>query len=635
MHSSSPGIQSKIATLALALMLVTLWLLMHGYHGLTGDGQIYAFQALARIHPQLAADLYLQNTSQDQFTIFSPVYAWFIGWLGLENAARLLTVLFTVWLLAAAWSFARAVTNRDAAWLALAFLLIVAGDYGGSGVFRFSEQYLTARLPAEALVITALACYLRGMKRFGLLLAIGALFVHPLIALPGLLLLICLWLPSRVSVMGAILGVLTVLGIAAAAAILPAASQVLTVMDAAWLEVVRERSQFLFLQLWSIHDWDVNAQPFLYLAFTALAVPDERIRKLCIAAALVGAAGMAIALIAGLIGPVAILVQCQAWRWVWITVFVSALLLPVTALQVWRDDKCGPLCVILLISGWTLPAVDGTACILLAMIFWLTRTKIHARLGFYFRWVSAALGIAIAAWILVKSWTIVSPPSSVSGRAALGAAQIPDIFALKIPAVLFGALLWWWIRTSRNIFVPAFLCAMLVACSIFILPAAFKQSRTFASPRDVREFADWANAIPPTSTVLVAPARDVGAFVWFTLGRPNYLAVDQSSGVVFSRATALEVQRRAQVLLPLMDSNWKILTSLRTGAAAAGGRKLDTVARPLTANSLMQVCADPSLGFVISPENIRFDPLRHEHAGAWKDWNLYDCRKVRALVPAK
>jgi hypothetical protein len=135
--------------------------------------------------------------------------------------------------------------------------------------------------------------------------------------------------------------------------------------------------------------------------------------------------------------------------------------------------------------------------------------------------------------------------------------------------------------------------------------------------------------------VLVAPARDVGTFVWFTLGRPNYLAVDQSSGVVFSRATALEVQRRSQVLLPLMDSNWKILTSLRTGAAAAGGRKVDTVARPLTANSLMQVCADPYLGFVISPENIGFDPLRHEHAGAWKDWNLYDCRKVRSLVPAK
>ena len=104
----------KFATLSLVLLLVALWLAMHGYHGLTGDGQIYAFQAFARLHPQLTGDLYLQNTSQDQFTLFSPMYAWCIGLLGLENAARLLTFLFTIWFLAAAWSFARAVTGRDA-----------------------------------------------------------------------------------------------------------------------------------------------------------------------------------------------------------------------------------------------------------------------------------------------------------------------------------------------------------------------------------------------------------------------------------------------------------------------------------------------------------------------------------------
>ncbi len=170
MHSSNLGFRSKFATLSLALMLVTLWLLMHGYHGLTGDGQIYAFQAFARLRPQLTADLYLQNTSQDQFTLFSPLYAWFIGLLGLENAARLLTLLFTLWFLAAAWSFARTVTGHDAAWLAVALLLIIAGDYGASGVFRILDPFLTARLPAEALTITALACHVRGMKRLGLLL---------------------------------------------------------------------------------------------------------------------------------------------------------------------------------------------------------------------------------------------------------------------------------------------------------------------------------------------------------------------------------------------------------------------------------------------------------------------------------
>jgi hypothetical protein len=173
---------------------------------------------------------------------------------------------------------------------------------------------------------------------------------------------------------------------------------------------------------------------------------------------------------------------------------------------------------------------------------------------------------------------------------------------------------------------------MLVTLSICILPAAFKQSRTLASASDINEFTDWINAIPPTSTVLVAPTHDVGAFVWFTLDRPNYLAVDQSAGVVFSRATAVEIRRRSEILLPLMDPDWKIMTSLR--AKSSNGRKNEAITRPLTAKSLIQVCADPQLGFVISPKEVGFAPLRHEHAGAWKDWNLYDCRKVRSALSA-
>jgi hypothetical protein len=630
MHSSNPRFQSKFTALSLALMPVTLWLLMHGYHGLTDDGQIYAFQAFARLHPQLTADLYLQNTSQDRFTLFSPLYAWCIGPLGLENAARMLTLVFTVWFLAAAWSFARSVTGRDAAWLAVAFLLIIAGDYGASGVFRILDPFLTARLPAEALIITALGCHVRGMKRLGLLLALGALFIHPLMALPGLLLLICLWLPVRMGVMGAIGGVLATLAMAVVAVNMPTPSDVLTVMDAPWLDVVRERSQFLFLQLWSIHDWEINAQPFISVGFTAIAVTDDRIRRLCAAAALVGSAGLAVALIGGLIGPVAILVQGQAWRWVWITVFISAALVPVTALQVWRDEKCGPLCTLLLVSGWTLPGVDGTACVTLALIFWLTRAHISSRLVTYLRWVFAVLGFAIAGWILMKCWAIVSPPTPPSGHAPLGAVQVQRMFALKIPAVMLGALVWWGIRASRTTWVPMSLSAMLAAFSVLIFPAAFKQPRTLAAAADIHEFGAWANVIPPTSTVLVAPPHDVGAFVWFTLGRPNYLALDQSAGVVFSRATALEVRRRSEVLLPLMDPDWKMLTSLR--AKSGSGPKNAATTHPLTPKNLIQVCADRQLGFVISPVKVGFDPLRHEHAGAWKDWNLYDCRKVRSAL---
>jgi hypothetical protein len=633
MHSSKFGFHSRFATIFLALMPVTLWLALRGYHGLTEDGQIYAFQAFAKLHPHLSADLFLQNTSQDQFTLFSPLYARCIVLLGLENSARLLTLLFTLWLLAAVWNFVRAVAHRgDAAWLAVAFLVIVAGDFGAAGVFRIVEPYLTARLPAEALIITALGCHMRGNKRLGLLLAFGALFIHPLMALPGLLLVICLRLPLRVSVATAIGSIFAVFATAVVAVKLPMGSHILTVMDAAWLDVVRERSQFLFLQFWSIHDWDINVRPFVYMAFTAISVTDERVRKLCAAAALVGAAGLAVAFIGGTDAPLAILVQGQAWRWVWVTVFISVALVPYTALHVFRDKRCGLLCGLLLASGWVLPGVDGTACVTLALIFWLSRGHISSRAAIFFRWLSVALCMAILVWISMKYQAIVSPSATTSAITKLESVHTQILFALKFPAVLLGALAWWWIRTSETSWVPIFLCATLAALSIVIWPAAFQQPYVLAAATDIQEFAQWQNVIPPTSTVLVAPPHDVGAFVWFTLARPNYLTLDQSAGVVFSRATALEVRRRSEVLLPLMDPDWKLLTNMRT--KSAGGRNNEVNTRPLTFRSLIRVCTDPQLGFVISPEKVGFDPLRHAHAGAWKNWNLYDCRKVRSMRSA-
>ncbi len=141
-------------------------------------------------------------------------------------------------------------------------------------------------------------------------------------------------------------------------------------------------------------------------------------------------------------------------------------------------------------------------------------------------------------------------------------------------------------------------CVVLAALAIVVWPAAFKQSRVFAAAPAIEEFADWRGAILAANTVLVAPAQDVGGFVWFTLGRPNYLALDQSAGVVFSRETALEVRRRSEVLLPLMDPNWEILTTTKPPLGGAQGRSDNASA---DGGEPGQVCADPKLGFVASP----------------------------------
>ena len=620
--------RGTIRSLALVLMLVALWAITHRYQGLARDGELYAFQALARIHPALGADLYLQNASQDQYSIFSRIYAPLIRSFGLQNAELVLFGLCTTCFLAAAWALARALVTRGEAWLTTAAFIVTVGYYGSYKIFHYAEGYLTARSMAEALVVASLACHFHGRTRLAFLIAIGALFIHPLMALPGALLLVCLCLPIRQAIFASAAAIIATLGIAVGAVVVPAFTHWFTVLDPAWLEVVRERSQFLFLQYWTPQDWELNARPFVSLTLGALAVEDPRMRKLCLAAMLVGASGLAIALIASVFGPLAVLLQGQAWRWVWVTGFTAILLLVPSVLRIWRDSTCGPLCALLLLAGWTCSSVDGLVCTEAALGLWLVRAHLGIRASGYLRWAAGAAGGLLVAWTLAKSWPF-SPASPDTGNALL--ARMREFFDWGLPGLLIFGFCWRWISHSRSTLVVALAAAFFLVCSLLVLPESFHQSSTAVTAANPEEFADWRNAIPPSSNVLILPTRKSAAFSWFTLQRPSYLSVDQSAGVVFSRVTALEVRRRSEVLRPVMEPDWEILSHI---AEKARGTRKPAPARPLSTQILAGICSDPQLGFVIAQEKLGLDSIPHAQAGIWKDWSLYDCRRVRSPAPA-
>jgi hypothetical protein len=94
----------------------------------------------------------------------------------------------------------------------------------------------------------------------------------------------------------------------------------------------------------------------------------------------------------------------------------------------------------------------------------------------------------------------------------------------------------------------------------------------------------------------------------------------------------MEIRRRSEVLLPVSEPDWKILSQITEERENRKNHVAtrDLSPRPLTAASLVAVCSDPQLGFVIAKEDVGFDPLRHLHVGDWRNWNLYDCERVRA-----
>src|SRR5882757_974456 len=116
------GLDRHITSVCLVLFLITLWPLTHRYKGLGGDAELYAVQALAKIHSNLAGDLFLQNNSQDRYTFFPPLYAWFIRWLGLRGAAMTLIIVLKIWFFAAAWAVAHELFGRRSAFLSTALV---------------------------------------------------------------------------------------------------------------------------------------------------------------------------------------------------------------------------------------------------------------------------------------------------------------------------------------------------------------------------------------------------------------------------------------------------------------------------------------------------------------------------------
>ncbi len=609
---------------ALALLPVALWCLTHRYRGLVGDAGLYAVQALSRTNTGLARDVFLNGASQDRYTIFSPIYAFFIKRLGLQEAARSLLVFCKVCFYVSAWAFSRKLFDARTSLLTIALLMVVPIEYGAFHVFRLEEDMLTARSMAEALAMAGLCLHVYGRRNAGLAVAALALSIHALMALPMVLLLLSLRVGTRTALMGALAAFGAVLCVALAAMMAPQWTPgLLRVMDSDWLEMVRERSQFVFLQLWRLPDWESNARPFVSLALGMLVIRDERVRTLAAAAMIVGAAGLAIAFVAGVVGPTAILLQGQAWRWTWVTGLAGVSMLAPTVLQVWRCERCGPLCAALLLVGWLVSAVDGVYFVAAALCLWYGRGHLTARAAPYLRAAAVVIGVLVLARILSSGWAALSPPPAHTGPADSPLVIARTILGLDCLPVGLAFLLISWVLGSRSLALPGCMAAALAAATAFAAPGAIGNPLAEGSPAQIEEFSDWRAAIPPGENVFIVPKYYTAGFAWFTLQRPSYLTVDQSSGVIFSRATAAEIRRRSQVLSPLEEPSWRLLSR-----RATHGGKFDAAALPLTRDRLMRICADKELHFVVAKEDVGFEPMRHHHPGIWDGWNLYDCQQV-------
>lgn len=590
------------------LALAAIWLLTHRYFGILHDGLFYAVQALARLDPAAyARDVFFAFGSQDNYSLFSPLYARLITALGLDRAALFgLTTAHLAWALAC-WALARQFLQGPALWISLGLLFAIPGHYGSQAesahdVLRYAEGFLTARSWAEPLVLAGMAAAIAGRKALALAAIAGAAACHPIMALPGMIFLAAFhWRPgARWLLLGAA-------GAAIIALLMPE-------MDATWLAEVRHRARYVMLDAWT---WGELLEPLAWtgMLLAAASRAEARLAAACRALALAGIGGYYLALLATA-SHAALLIQAQPWRCLWLLKLTALLALTMLFARHWRSSAADRWLLLALaaaaLTAQTLGGPVALALALLAQRAWRPDGE-PPELP---RWLPPAGGLALALVLLESllalaqqgfalgqrliEWT---DPASVLPRGDL-AAYFQGPLALLLPLAL-ALLLWLHARSAVT--------ALASAAGIFVLAAGGwyradePQQRYLFSNSVARPFAEhiardqtvyWQNNLPHT---------------WFLLRQSAYASKEQGASGLFSRPAAMATAQRLARLARFEVQQAEPATPAARLAA------------------LRELCADPALDLVIlarpieaQPAPTWFDPLRNA------PWQLHRCQELRS-----
>ncbi len=148
---STATMERPIITVSILLLLASIWIFGRPYQGFIHDSKLYALQALSHLHADIfSTDIFLKYESQENYTIFSGIYAFVIRIFGANKANILLLVLGQGFWISSAYFFSGIFSRKELRYFSLAFLFVMPPYYGIKGIFSFGEPFLTPRIYGEA-----------------------------------------------------------------------------------------------------------------------------------------------------------------------------------------------------------------------------------------------------------------------------------------------------------------------------------------------------------------------------------------------------------------------------------------------------------------------------------------------------
>lgn len=611
----------------LAPCAVALFLLARPYEGIDRDDVLYLGQVLqVASQPQLGADLFFASGSQSDYALYARLLAPLYEGLGI--AATHMGLLGVSWLvtLATLLHLQRRLGVQDMHLRLLGLVCLAAASpfYGGLRKFGVLEPFLTARTLAEPLVIGSLV--LLSMSRLGgaVALQLAAALLHPLMALPALLMTWLLAIARNRRWAGLAAAPIALLMLAALGV---APERLIQRYDTAWWDMVVTRNAQVVLGSWTLPDWLTVATDALLVALAALALPLAGGRRLLLA--LLAATGLL--LMVNWLGTdlwrAVFITQLQPWRSLGLLHLAAWVLTPFVLWHTWQRGPMGHLCAAALAlaqlsshagSTYGLPILFAWALCQVATLRGLMVTPAMYRLALG----ASALGAlalssaAILARIEHLHW---HPTASPALEEASRIATEPLIALTFTGLVLWGAA-----RHAAAQRLGWGLGLLLLVFAAAHWDRRDALARAVEQPPAPRPFQD---VVPPDASVYWPEHL---AAVWGLLHRTSHFDEQQGAGLLFNRATAEGFRARRVLYEPIIEAR----DQCRTGVALSRGSASDLAAcdQP-SPGSLAVLCRGTDRpDFLVFALPLAPPPLRTWTVGA-VPYHLYACTQFQPPAP--
>ncbi|WP_160310458.1 hypothetical protein [Microvirga vignae] len=528
------------------MAVVFLWTITRAYMGIVHDAQLYIGRALADLDPAgVGSDLMFVHDGQFGLSLFPTLLRYVVLALGPSVAGVILSLLgLTLWLIAM-MALARQLAHSSLTALILVFVAVLPSQYGSLDTFQYREALAIPRPLAEASVLAALALWLGDRTALALVFLVAAVVIHPVMALPGLaviLLLLCAHNRRWLGLVMVMVGSLVVAGILN----LPIAGRLFTIIDPAWRDILEARSPYLFPTKWPLDAWGTITIQTATLIIAAYSSRDQ-VSQLLLAVLVTGLAGVAVTLVAADLVPSLLIVQIQPWRSLWLLGALSAASLAICAVELWSGSALSRVALACLALGWVVS--DDLTLAAIASMMALTLHLLPDRYAARIR-----LRIVLLAWCLFVLVACIRV-----GCEAYGFFEkvegIPDGAHLALNAILatkclpLAITLVAVIRSRASVWTRPM--EVVASATLLVAAAALWDHRSAW-----RSVIDSGRQDPELTAILAERPGEVlwlkgGYGTWALTGRPNWLATMQGAGTVFSRSLSFEWDQRARRIIEL------------------------------------------------------------------------------------